>query len=165
VSAPDPGRPERVASPEELRVTDELRALEALTLNPVRDIKDVWSRHDYHAGHLHPQATRAIRRSIREATESATQNPLGIALRGEKGVGKTHLLGWAREQVQQDGGYFFLVSDPPEAGFWAELRRSLVEQLKPLPDRSRNQLETLLTDLAGKTGLDGSPPSSGHCAD
>jgi hypothetical protein len=30
-----------------------------------------------------------------------------------------------------------------------------VEQLKPLPDGSRNQLETLLTDLAGKTGLDG----------
>jgi hypothetical protein len=134
---------------------EELRALEALTLNPVRDIKDVWSRHDYHAGHMHPQATRAIRRSIREATESGTQNPLGIALRGEKGVGKTHLLGWAREQVQQDGGYFFLVADPPEAGFWAELRGSVVEQLKPLPDRSRNQLETLLTDLAGKTGLDG----------
>jgi len=156
VSAPEPGYPERVASHDELRVLDELRALEALTLNPVRDIKDVWSRHDYHAAHMHPQATRVIQRSIREATESATQNPLGIALRGEKGVGKTHLLGWAREQVQQDGGYFFLVSDPPEAGFWAELRRSLVEQLKPLPDRSRNQLETLLTDLAGKTGLNGS---------
>jgi Helicase HerA, central domain len=155
VSAPDPGRPERVASPEELRLMDELRALEALTLNPVRDIKDVWSRHDYHAAHMHPQATRTIRRSIREATESGTQNPLGIALRGEKGVGKTHLLGWAREQVQDAGGYFFLVSDPPEAGFWIELRRSLVEQLKPLPDRSRNQLETLLTDLVGKAGLDG----------
>ena len=155
MSAPDPGRPERVASSEELRVVEELRALEALTLNPVRDIKDVWSRHDYHAGHMHPQATRAIRRSIREATESRTQNPVGIALRGEKGVGKTHLLGWAREQVQQDGGYFFLVSDPPEDGFWAELRGSVVEQLKPLPDRSRNQLETLLADLAGKTGLDG----------
>lgn len=155
MSAPGPGRPERVASPEELRVMEELRALEALTLNPVRDIKDVWSRHDYHAVHMHPEATRAIRRSIREASESATQNPLGIALRGEKGVGKTHLLGWAREQVQQDGGYFFLVSDPPEAGFWAALRGSVVEQLKPLPDRSRNQVETLLTDLAGKTGLDG----------
>jgi DNA replication protein DnaC len=109
VSAPDPGRPERVASPGELRVMEELRALEALTLNPVRDIKDVWSRHDYHAEHMHPQATRAIRRGIREAIESGTQNPLGIALRGEQGVGKTHLLGWAREQVQQDGGYFFLV--------------------------------------------------------
>jgi hypothetical protein len=155
VSASDSGRPERLANPVELRVTEELRALEALTLNPVRDIKDVWSRHDYHAEHMHPQATRAIRRSIREAIESGTQNPVGIALRGEKGVGKTHLLGWAREQVQKDGGYFFLVGDPPEAGFWAELRRSVVEQLKPLPDSSRNQLETLLTDLAGKTGLDG----------
>jgi hypothetical protein len=134
---------------------EELRALEAITLNWTRDLKDVWSPCGYHIEDLHPEATRLIQQGISEAAEISTQNPLGVALQGEGGVGKTHLLGWTREQVQARGGYFFLVGDLSRTGFWDEILRTIVEQLQPLDDGSRNQLEALLTDLAEKAGLDG----------
>ncbi len=132
-----------------------LRALEALTLNWTRDLKDVWAPCAYHIEGLHPQGARLIRRGIGEAFSSTGPNPLGIAIQGEGGVGKTHLLGWTREQVQLAGGYFFLVGDLSRTGFWDEVLGTVVGQLQPLPDGSRRQLETLLTDLADRAGLEG----------
>src|ERR1700733_1687181 len=98
--------------------SEELRALETLTFNWTRDLKDVWSPCGYHIEGLHPQATRIVRQGISEAITSPESNPLGIALLGEAGVGKTHLLGWTREQVQLNGGYFFLVGDLSRTGLW-----------------------------------------------
>lgn len=134
---------------------EEQRALEALTLNWTRDVKDVWTPCSYHIEGLHPRAVRLIRRGIGEASASPESNPLGIAIMGEAGVGKTHLLGWTREQAQLAGGYFFLVGDLSQTGFWDEVLATIVGQLQPLEDGSRHQLETLLTDLAEKTALAG----------
>ena len=47
-------------------------------------------------------------------------------------MGKTHLLGWAREQVQATGGYFFLLGDLTRKTFWEEARAAFVQQLLPL---------------------------------
>jgi hypothetical protein len=135
--------------------SSELRALEALTLNWTRDVKDVWSPCGYHIEGLHPRAVRLIRRGIGEASANPESNPLGIAIMGEAGVGKTHLLGWTREQVQLAGGYFFLVGDLSQTGLLDEVVATVVGQLQPLEDGSRRTLETLLTDLAEKTSLAG----------
>jgi hypothetical protein len=135
--------------------SEELRALVALTLNWTRDLKDVWAPCGYHIEGLHPQAVRPIRRGIDDAFARPESNPLGIAIMGEAGVGKTHLLGWTREQVQLKGGYFFLVGDLSQTGFWDEVLATVVAQLQPLEDGSRRQLEKLLTDLAEKAALDG----------
>jgi uncharacterized protein DUF87 len=135
--------------------SEELQALEALTLNWTRDLKDVWAPCGYHIEGLHSQAVRAIRRGIDDASANPESNPLGIAIMGEAGVGKTHLLGWTREQVQLKGGYFFLVGDLSQTGFWDEVLATVVAQLQPLEDGSRRQLEKLLTDLADKAALDG----------
>ncbi len=58
------------------------------------------------------------------------------------------------EQVQGDGGYFFLLGDLTRKTFWEEARSSFVQQLLPLPDGSRNQIGRLLGDLADRAGLD-----------
>jgi chromosomal replication initiation ATPase DnaA len=78
----------------------ELRALEALTFNWTSALEDVWSSSPFHVEGMHPEAARQIRQGIREADASAQRRPLGLPLQGERGAGKTHLLGWAREQVQ-----------------------------------------------------------------
>ena len=132
----------------------ELRALEALTFNWTSALEDVWSPSPFHVEGLHPEAARLIRHGIREAEASARNRPLGLPLLGERGVGKTHLLGWTREQVQAEGGYFFLLGDLTRRTFWEEARSSFVQQLLPLPDGSRNQIGRLLGDLADKAGLD-----------
>ena len=119
----------------------ELRALEALTFNWTSALEDVWSPSPFHVEGMHPEAARQIRQGIREADASALRRPLGLPLQGERGVGKTHLLGWAREQVQGEGGYFFLLGDLTRKTFWEEARSSFVQQLLPLPDGSRNQID------------------------
>src|SRR5450756_1692128 len=149
--------------------TDELTALAELTFNWTRALDDVWTDQRYHVEGLHAVTADLIRKGIREAGR-ADARPLGIVIQGERGVGKTHLLGWTREQVQRAGGYFFLVGDLFTKAFWEQVLGSVVEQLLPLPDGSRNQLETLLTGLADRVGLNGDsraqitgqvPPSPG----
>ena len=135
--------------------TEELTALAALTFNWTRALDDVWTDLSYHVDGLHEQTADLIRAGIAEATADSSR-PLGIVIQGERGVGKTHLLGWTREQVQRSGGYFFLVGDLFTKAFWEQVLGSVVEQLLPLPDGSRNQLATLLTGLADRVGLEGS---------
>jgi hypothetical protein len=132
----------------------ELQALEALTFNWTSALEDVWSSSPFHVEGLHAEAAWLIRRGIREADASVQRRPLGLPLLGERGVGKTHLLGWARERVQEVGGYFFLLGDLTRKTFWEEACSSFVQQLLPLPDGSRNQVGRLLGDLADRAGLD-----------
>jgi hypothetical protein len=134
--------------------TEELTALAALTFNWTRALDDVWTDLSYHVDGLHEQTADLILAGIGEARADSSR-PLGIVIQGERGVGKTHLLGWTREQVQRAGGYFFLVGDLFTKAFWEQVLGSVVEQLLPFPDGSRNQLATLLTGLADRVGLDG----------
>jgi hypothetical protein len=134
--------------------TEELTALAALTFNWTRALDDVWTDLSYHVDGLHEQTADLIRAGIGEARDDSSR-PLGIVIQGERGVGKTHLLGWTREQVQLAGGYFFLVGDLFTKAFWEQVLGSVVEQLLPFPDGSRNQLAALLTGLADRVGLEG----------
>ena len=133
--------------------TEEQAALAALTFNWTRSLNDVWAPARSHVEGLHTEVSEDIRRAIAEA-DAGDANPLGIVIQGQRGVGKTHLLGWTREQVQRVGGFFFLVGDLSAKAFWEELLGCVVEQLLPLPDGSRDQLRTLLTALADRVGLD-----------
>jgi hypothetical protein len=133
--------------------TDELAALSALTFNWTRTLNDVWAPARSHVEGLHAEVAHDISRAIAEAA-TGEANPLGLVLEGQRGVGKTHLLGWTREQVQRAGGYFFLVGDLSAKAFWEELLGCVVEQLLPLPDGSRDQLHALLNGLVDRTGLD-----------
>lgn len=134
--------------------TEELTALAALTFNWTRALDDVWTDLSYHVDGLHAETADLISAGIGEASADSSR-PLGIVIQGERGVGKTHLLGWTREQVQLSGGYFFLVGDLFTKAFWEQVLGSMVEQLLPFPDGSRNQLARLLTGLADRVGLEG----------
>jgi hypothetical protein len=139
----------------EQRMSDrELTALAGLTFDWTRALDDVWTDQRYHVDGLHAVTAALIGSGIRTVTADGAR-PLGIVIQGQRGVGKTHLLGWTREQVQRDGGFFFLVGDLFTKAFWEQVLGSMVEQLLPLPDGSRNQLATLLTRLADLVGLDG----------
>ncbi len=134
---------------------DELTALAGLTFNWTRALDDVWTDQRYHVDGLHAVTAALIGSGIRSVTADGAR-PLGIVIQGQRGVGKTHLLGWTREQVQRQGGFFFLVGDLFTKAFWEQVLGSMVEQLLPLPDGSRNQLAALLTRLADLIGLEGS---------
>jgi hypothetical protein len=129
----------------------ELEALEALSFNWALTREDVWSPSPHHVDDLQRDAVLAIRRGVDEAISTGS-SPIGVVLVGERGAGKTHLLGWARKQVQRAGGYFFLVGDLSSTTFWEETRSSILDQL--LRDHGgRSQLVTLLEDLSDRMGL------------
>jgi Helicase HerA, central domain len=134
---------------------EERKALGSLTFDSVSALEDVWRPARYHVEGLHAEAASLIRQGIAEATDSTERaNPLGLPMQGQRGAGKTHLLGWAREQVQAAGGYFFLLGDLTRKTFWEEARTAFVQQLLPLKDGSRDQLGRLLADLADQVGLE-----------
>ena len=88
---------------------DGLRALREVRFDWALMEEDVWAPSPFHVDGLHETAKHQMRAGIDAADSSAASNPIGLVVEGDKGTGKTHLLGWAREEVQARGGYFFLV--------------------------------------------------------
>lgn len=134
-------------------MNDEQRAaLAALRFNwaPVPD--DVWRPLPFHVDGLHAGVIQAIRVGLDEAAVSADSSPIGLVLQGQRGSGKTHLLGWLRQQVQAAGGYFFLVSLLNAKGFWDSVLASMLDGLaRPVPG-SEPQLRLLLRRLSARVG-------------
>ncbi|MGI5500852.1 helicase HerA domain-containing protein [Lentzea sp. CA-135723] len=112
---------------------------------------DIWSPMRHHVDGLHPRAVDAIEHAVAAATRRPLASPMGIVLRGERGVGKTHMLGWLRQHVQQRGGSFFLLKLLDGQSFWAGAVHGVVSGLL---DRQGDQLVRLLGELARLTGLD-----------
>jgi hypothetical protein len=127
---------------------DERKALEALRFDwaPVPD--DVWRPSPYHVEGLHRGVVNDVLAAIADAKASKDASPLGLVLKGRRGSGKTHLLGWVRQQVQDQGGYFFLVSLLDAKGFWDSVLASMTEGLfRPVPG-SDTQLRLFLRRLS-----------------
>src|SRR5437764_56234 len=103
-----------------------------LTWAPVPD--DVWQPLPLHVDGLHTDVVQELLAGITDAKTSPGPSPLGIALLGRRGSGKTHLLGWLRQRVQEQGGYFFLVSLLDEQSFWPSVLAYLLDGLaRPVP--------------------------------
>ncbi|XVS65548.1 ATP-binding protein [Actinosynnema sp. CA-299493] len=112
---------------------------------------DIWSPMHHHVDGLHPHAVDGITRAVAAAGRRPQAGPMGIVLRGERGVGKTHMLGWLRQHVQGEGGSFFLLKLLDGHSFWAGAVHGVVGGLL---DRQGGQLGRLLGGLARLTGQD-----------
>ncbi|GII58872.1 ATPase [Planotetraspora thailandica] len=87
-----------------------------------------------------------------EAKRSAGTSPIGLVVEGQRGVGKTHLLGWIREKVQEDGGYFFLVQLLDAKTFWDCVAGSVLDGLARELD-GESQLKAFLRRLSSQVGV------------
>ena len=75
-----------------------------------------------------------------------------VAILGQRGTGKTHLIGTVRQQVQARGGFFFLVELLEARTFWQRTAISMLEGLvRPMSDET-TQLRTFLRRLADEVG-------------
>ncbi|MEV0713347.1 ATP-binding protein [Asanoa sp. NPDC050611] len=132
---------------------EERAALAALRFNwaPVPD--DVWRPLPFHVDGLHAGVIQAVTRGLEDVSVSTDGNPIGLTLQGQRGSGKTHLLGWLRQQVQAQGGYFFLISLLDAKGFWSSVLASILDGLaRPVPS-SEPQLRQLLRRLSALVGV------------
>ncbi len=130
----------------------ERAALAALRFNWAAVPDDVWRPLPFHVDGLHASVVQTVRGGLDEAAASDGASPIGLALEGQRGSGKTHLLGWLRQQAQAGGGYFFLVSLLSAQQFWFSVLRSMLDGLaRPVPG-SDSQLRLLMRRLSARVG-------------
>ncbi|NEA33192.1 DUF87 domain-containing protein [Streptomyces sp. SID13031] len=106
---------------------DERAALAAVQFNWAVTPDAIWSPAEHHVDGLHANVVQTVMASVALARRSTSGSPIGIALEGEKGVGKTHLLGWVRQRVQDSGGYFFLIKLVNGSSFWPSAVRGVID--------------------------------------
>jgi hypothetical protein len=144
---------------------DQQEALAALRLTWVARSHDVWKSEEEHVPQLHREVADRV---VREASRAQSEDPPGVVIEGEAGTGKTHLLGWVRERVQQEGGYFFLIALAHGETFWESAVESVLDGLgRPHAGSDATQLQVLLTGLGKRAGvsrtlqplIEGRPPT------
>ncbi|NLU81003.1 DUF87 domain-containing protein [Micromonospora sp. HNM0581] len=130
----------------------ERQALAALRFNWAPTPDDVWKPAPFHVDGLHRDVVTTVLDSFLEAEKSTDSSPVGVAILGQRGTGKTHLLGTVRQQVHQRGGFFFLVALLEARAFWHSTAMSILADLvRPTPNGT-TQLRTFLRELAERIG-------------
>ncbi|MGC4868356.1 ATP-binding protein [Micromonospora sp. DT53] len=132
---------------------DQRAALDAVSLNPAVTPDDVWRPSPHNVPELHEKVAAEILRGVARARTDDTSMPLGVAMQGRAGAGKTHLLGAVRERIQRDGGYFFLVDMVSGKTFWESVALALVEGMGRPHVGWGTQLKTFLRRLTPQLGL------------
>ncbi|GAA2600343.1 DUF87 domain-containing protein [Dactylosporangium fulvum] len=131
----------------------EIKALTGLRIKLVPTRDDVWRRSEFHVDTLHRNVAQTILDAIDEARDSSDGSPVGVVVQGQRGSGKTHLLGWVREQVQRQDGYFFLVSLLDSTRFWHSVAHSMLNGLTRQVDGHETQLRIFLRRVTLLTGV------------
>jgi hypothetical protein len=132
----------------------EREVLAALNFNPAPTPDDVWQPSPFNVPELHERAVAEILGGVNRARRDDTARPLGVAVQGRAGSGKTHLLGAVREKIQHDGGFFFLVSQINGNTFWESTALGLVEGLAQPASVWGTQLKAFLRRLTPHLGLE-----------
>ncbi|MEV5414065.1 DUF87 domain-containing protein [Thermopolyspora sp. NPDC052614] len=131
-------------------MADERSVLAGLRLDYTQAPDHVWRRSPYHVDTLHRDTAMLLLAGIEEARDSRDASPIGLVVKGSRGTGKTHLLGWVREQVQRHEGYFFLVGLLDARSFWDSVVVAMLDGLCRTGEDGRTQLEIFLARLSSR---------------
>lgn len=123
------------------------KALAELRLNWVETLDDIWHPQESHIGGLHDGALADVMNAFDDAAQQAESSPIGVALRGRAGSGKTHLIGHVRAHVQAAGGFFFMVQLLDATNFWQSTRGGIMDSLGRPGKVRETQLKDLLWQL------------------
>ncbi|APE35181.1 AAA family ATPase [Nocardia mangyaensis] len=126
-------------------------ALASIQFSSALGPDEIWSPLSHHVDGLHPRAVGEITRAVAAAVARPRSTPTGLVLSGERGVGKTHMLGWLRQHVQDSGGAFFMPKLIDGKSFWAGAVHGVVSQLL---GADGGQLGRMLGVLAERSGCD-----------
>lgn len=128
---------------------EQYHAFTSIQFSSVLGPDDIWSPLSHHVDGMHPRAVAEIVRVVRAAKARPRSTPIGLVLSGERGVGKTHMLGWLRQHVQQEGGTFFMPKLIDGKSFWAGAVHGIVNQLLGSDGGQLGRMLGSLAELAG----------------
>ncbi|KAF0849000.1 ATP-binding protein [Nocardia caishijiensis] len=129
----------------------ENRALARVQFSTALGPDTIWRPQAHHVEELHRAKSAEIARAIELAKDRPDVSPTGFILNGDPGVGKTHLLGWVRQYVQDPGvdGFFFMPKLLDGESFWDGAVHGVMNRLA-----DGDQLRRLLLALATRAGSD-----------
>ncbi|MGC7103007.1 hypothetical protein ACPZ19_50815 [Amycolatopsis lurida] len=131
----------------------QLDALAQVGLDTAYVADNVWRPASYHVDDLNPVAEGHLLRALHDTSTARDTRQASVVVQGSAGTGKTHLLAWARNQIQRQGGYFFLVELTISHDFWSSVAFSLVDGfLRPGPG-GQPQVRTMLRRLSSRVDL------------
>jgi hypothetical protein len=133
---------------------EELAALAALRFDWADTPDHVWRDSPYHVDGLHAGVAAAVDVGIRDATASDGPSPIGLVLQGQKGVGKTHLLGMVRRRTRAAGGYFFLDDLTAGDAFWENTADALRSGLYQTDQSGEPQVTSFLRRICHSGSVD-----------
>jgi len=131
----------------------ERKALENLRFDWAPTPEDVWDQTTPHVEGLNDGALKTVMDAYEDARTTHGSSPLGVAITGQQGSGKTHMLGAVRAEVQRRGGYFFLVSLLHGSDFWQNIVHALRTGLHYPGLGGEKQLTVALVRLANRLDL------------
>jgi len=129
----------------------ERRVIRALRFDWAPRGDDVWLPPVAHVEGQGATALAAVLDAFEEAHEG--RSALGVAVIGQHGSGKTHLLAAARAAVQLRDGYFFLVGLLHGKDFWQNIVHSIHGGLFRQSFSGGNQLSEIMSRLGEKLAL------------
>ncbi len=132
---------------------DERRALSKIRFGWAPNKEEVWSSPEGHIAGLNGAVTQTLLGAFEEARDNTFQSPLGVVIEGQPGSGKTHLLAWVREEVQRQGGYFFLLGTPRGRKSYQVAVQAYLEGLTRPAVKHPDQLTMLLSSLCDQAML------------
>jgi hypothetical protein len=128
-------------------------ALNSLRFDWAPTAGDAWQPAEGHVDALNAHVLNAVLAGFSDAAASEGPSPLGVAVVGQHGAGKTHMISRAHEEVLRRDGYFFLVSLLHGNNFWQNIRRALLTGLDRRGSSGESQLRGLLRRFAAQLKL------------
>jgi len=133
-----------------------LRALRAVDFDWTTHLDSIWTDSPFDVPSIQGEMRAELIQEIEDLGASGSRNsPLGVALVGPAGAGKTHLLSTLRAAVMERGMFFVLVDMTDVGDFWETVLLGYVRSLQRASANGETQLEIALRHIMrGAPALD-----------
>lgn len=134
----------------------ELSAFGAVDFNWTRQVKSVWHDPPYHVPELHKKVVDDIVSYFLSKTVDVdpADEPLGRAIVGAAGFGKTHLIGELRRRVWEKKCWFVLLDFSGIKDFWPTVALGFRNSLQARTHDGNTQCQQLVVRLAQLLGIE-----------
>ena len=111
-------------------MTTELAAIRSVDLDWARHLQSVWDDDAFNVPELNGVVADDLIDYALTCDRPAAKSPLGRAIIGAAGAGKTHLVGELRRRIWDKGGWFVLLDLADVNDFWATAALSYLQSLQ-----------------------------------